>query len=395
MPKAPYVYNPDPLPYIHLPAGWDATWKAGKAGGSPNIMTIGDSVEQGQGMASNGFAGTWPGVLKASLLSTLGLSLAAEYVSVGHSLDANYGSIPGSPWSAFQNGVTPTLVTYGGWHRYFVMAGSIVGAYQTFTTPVACTALDLFYVDLNPGSFQYFVDGGGGVTVTCTGGGTAATTSVKKVSVSGLANTTHTLAWGSQAGVNQAQVLGAAYYPSGTAGTGLRFSRLSIGGAGAFEWDSSNAAQLPADRIRLYKGVSPQSDAGAGNSFGFPLNPHLVILGLHINDWVNNKGWDLESTTLSRFIRALQAGPNAPSIAFAIKCMPDGNTSDCAYPWHNNIDLYKRPMYILAAQYGCAVVDIDKKWGATPVAKGFLPAADLHPLAAGHSDIAAVLASIL
>jgi hypothetical protein len=253
--------------------------------------------------------------------------------------------------------------------------------------------MDIVYVDWQVGAngWSYSVDGGTAVTVSNTGGGTPATTTVKKISLSGLANTTHTIDF-LQVTSATAMILGVSTYK---ASTGIGMVRMNCDGAAATEMIL--ATNYPADRCRLHMGVSPQSDAGSGKTFGFPHGPSLLICGLLANDVTNGEAaTDLEQF-YNRLIHAVRAlSPNC-SILLHVPSYPYSVTSDCSsgYASQEAARIYENYIYNVSRYWGAAVLNTNWKWGETPFGQGFLPNNDLHPKDAGHADMANTLASVL
>lgn len=289
-----------------------------------------------------------------------------------------------------------------GWHKssYYTATGNF--AVQTFTTPYACTAFDIHYLDQNSGTWDYWIDGGTHVTVTNTGGSI-----MKKVSVTGLSNATHTVSFGNQNSSSRMQIMGVTTFVPGVTG-GFQLARNAAQGDGLTYYTSQTGG--PSKKPRLYSGVSPQADAtqiSATNcTYGFPLQPHLFMVMMGLNDIGRGAGvTNVEDFhgTLELFVRAVRAGVPNCSILIAVSFAPDTMTSDATnatnfeptasggLSWAQ----YAARMYEIARMYNCAVVNIHEKWGQFPVNNGFIVSDGVHPTLNGSIDIAQAIASVL
>jgi GDSL-like Lipase/Acylhydrolase family len=390
-------------PYLYLPDGWDTGWQAAKAaaGATPaQIMFFGDSVQSGTAGVSD-WKKTYPHLLREALKASLGGLKSDYFPAWGLSLTTGAAVVGTPPWSAL-SATTPSGRTVNlGWHSLDGenAAGAQAGYMQTFTSYDACTALDLFYTDYNSGTFVYSLDGGGDVTVTCTNAASNILSPTKKISLTGLANTTHTVAIGKQSAAGVCLLMGIATHNSALAG-GLQIARFCNGSA-TMAGDYVTTGQVPATpftRLEFLSGCTPQGGGGTGTAFGFPMQPHLLIFELGVNDCAGSNNQTDFQTALRRMIQALRKGrPNA-SILFHLICNPDTNVSDntsnlfVPANWYQWMEM----MIQFAGIYNCAFLNTHAKWGETPVASGFQTiAANVHPTDAGQADIAADLLKIL
>ena len=368
-----------------VPDGWDDCWKAAKAnsGSAPAWLTvIGDSVSAGA-VSSDYVNKSWTAVLKGKL--------APPYRLYGDfwptSMSASFATFGGTPPWVMND--TPT------WYRWGMGAlplysGAPANPVMTFTTPYACTDLDLVYLDYAAGTWTYTVDGGAAQTVTTTGAGYA-----KRVQATGLANTTHTVAVTGQSASYVALLQGIATYGSRSAGIG--FGRIAYSGALAVDDAASNA--VPSDMCQQWQGYGATT-----TGFGFPTQPSLAIVELGINDCANagshagGCGPTQYRRVLTRLVQAFRRGVPNCSVLILGASNPDGVSSDVTSGLFGNPhswNLYLAAMKDVGATYGCAFVDIHAKWGETGVAQGFQAANQPHPTDAGQADIAAVLAEIV
>lgn len=380
-----------------LPSGWDAGWKASKAaaktGSTAWILANGDSVVAGQGSTdylNNG----WVGKLRAAMLAA-GVPLYGDFFPAWtYNLGTNPAAQGSVPFST-----PPAATIYEAGLGRVIVPGSTGTAFTTFTTPRNdVVGMDIVYVDYATGSFQYSVDGGGNVTVNTTGPGTQAGAILKRVQITGLTAGTHTLAIGNAATTANALMLCGVSTYSGTSGVGwVRNGYPTMAGvdlctAAGTNTGAGGGASFPPDKARLIEG----STYAGINFTGFPVQPHLAIDAFLLNDCTYGCAPQAVARAMKRRIQAYRRGRDACSILFLAPSYPDGQNSDVAPGGRGpTYYLYKQEMAKMAAAHGCAFVDIDAKWAETGFAKGFQANNDLHPLDAGHNDIASVLAGIL
>lgn len=388
MPKLFYPsYQPS---YIILPSGWDTGWKAAKAAANTSpirIKVFGDSIADG---ANAGYAVSWREVFYASLKAKLGLGSYSE------SYDGWEGNAPpsGSPVST----TTSNGTTNGGFTGLWFSSATTSSAYQTFTAPYACTAVDILYqclsghtgtfgFNLDPSAtgnaFNYSIDGGAstGATTGTPVTGIAGSNDGKyhRLSITGLPNATnHQFQWGWQ---SASAIFGGPsvtwYNPGAT--NGIAFMRF--GGSG----------------LGMNQGA-PASFIGTLGVSGFPLPTDLLIINTITNDISGGVALGTIDTIFSQYVRAIRRSVSNCSVLVVIPAYPDSAVDDStggtfsnkttACQWHMELEK-------LAAHHGAGFVNIHTKWGSTPFAQGFLPATDLHPLAAGHADIASTVLSVL
>lgn len=388
-------------PYMYAPDGWDTGWQAAKAaaGATPaQIMFFGDSIQSGASGASD-WKKTYPHLLREALKASLG-GLKSDYFPAWGISSTPSAAVAGTPpWGAISATTPSGRVGTIGWHSldYESAVGAQAGYLQTFTSLDTCTAMDFFYQDYNSGTFVYSLDGGGDVTVTCTNAGVAGTTAVKKISLTGLGNTTHTLAVGKQSAASVCVPVGVATHNAALAG-GLQIARFCNAMATMAGDYVTSSVGPNAQRFEVLAGLTPSGGGGTGTAFGFPMQPHLTICELGINDCAGAQSLTDYATALRRLIQSCRKGrPNA-SIMFHVICNPDANVSD------NTSNLFAPgnwPSWILLMQqyaemYCCAVLNTHAKWGEYPNTSGFLSnAANAHPLDAGHQDIANDLLRVL
>ena len=293
------------------------------------------------------------------------------------------------PWGASSG----TVATYdGGLGRVQNVAPS---ATETLNCPLGTTKVDIVYCDYAAGTWTYTVDGGSAVTVTNTGYAIGLV-QLKKVTITGLsAGSTHTIVIGGASAGLSSMLSGATCY---TGTNGIGFARLAFPSMTATAWitpaGSTTSQQLassfPDNKDALLAGLSTAQFSG------FPLQPSLAIVGLGAND----AGWathpDIFRLALVRLINALRRGTDNCSIMFVAYSQSGGIVNDDgAYGKPGLLPRYKSIIRSTAAEYRCAFVDVDSKWGQTALTKGFRLTTDIHPTAAGHTDIKNLIMGVI
>jgi lysophospholipase L1-like esterase len=269
MPKSQILSTPKNPGYL-LPDGWSDGWLAAKAaaGATPaTILFIGDSIMVGGGSTD---------IINKNLMSRIKASLSASiptyadfwgYASSSKTAYAGAGTPANAPFQDPLNAYTsayPGSAHDGGWTRTLQFTGTGANAASTFTTPYACTDLDIVYLDLTAGTWQYRVDGGTLVTVRQAGNGFTQGC-VNQIQLTGLASTTHTIDFGWQSANSVMLIQGVATYPSGRAATaGLGYGRLAYGYGEMRQYSNPASASL-FDRILLMAGIIPQGPWFIGN----------------------------------------------------------------------------------------------------------------------------------
>lgn len=385
-------------PYLYLPKGWDTGWKAAQAAqGSAlaGVLLLGDSIGIGQGSGATGCSDWWTksyyNLIRTSLTSRF--SSRSDFFSSADSQDffSTVGGGQGTTsfWTVSSTGrvwVHPAGMTYAPTFTDTGVANKLV-----FTSPYACTDLDILYWDQSPATntWTYSVDGGADVTVT----NTTAFIS-RKIQLTGLANSVHTLRFGNQNNGTSNQsslwIWGVNAYPTNAARTsGVGFARLAHSGYGVLNWLQS---YRPTDVVATLQGKQ-----SAATGFGFPSQPALCIIGLGVNDLQATSGIEMFREGLRRMIQSLRRGSPSCSIVLVGYCVPDGTYSDMSLTIANvqSWGLYLGAMRDLAERHTCAFLNIQAKWGSTPQTQGFLGSSNVHPTDAGHQDIANSLLSIL
>jgi lysophospholipase L1-like esterase len=378
-------------PYLYVPDGWDDAWRAAKAASASafaSIAFLGDSFTMGYA-CSNYLTKSFRGLIRAALIAR-GYGVGGDFYNCYESVDGDVSYTGTPPWV-----VTTTSRTWLAWGfgRLLSYTGGAGVGVATLTTPYACTEIDLLWYD-HTGSgtgWRYAVDGGATTNVATNGN-----KQNKRVVITGLANTAHTVVCDNPSASNTMLLHGAAIYPTAAArAAGIGYGNLGLTGLSLGQLGLMGAGIT--DFLRQFAGWAGAGTANTG--YGFPTGPALTIVALGINDCQNMYGIDGFMGQLRRLIQALrQATPNA-SVLIVAQCNPDqlnsdvtSNRFDNSNSWH----LYCEAMSSVARSFRCAFVNMHAKWGETPVGQGFsTSASQAHPTDAGMADIAQTILAVI
>jgi lysophospholipase L1-like esterase len=416
-------------PWVTLPANWyQGAWFTAKRAAATTpawILFDGDSITNGVNPLNNGYLATgWPDLLRATVLARAGGLLYGDHYPLW-SYTFNTGAL-----DPVNEGFATPLVgmsTFEGGFGTCLSAGTSSADVQLITTGSIpgwtaglVTGFDLVFYDFGACTWQFTIDGGQGSPIpTVTGatwngstayvvtntGGSFTAGNVRKVTVSGLAAGSHVIKYGQISSAGNTMILGISLYTGQQSGIG--FVRNAYSGRRAVDSATPAGANLgfagtfsafPSDRPSLWSGSGPTNATAqiTPAPFGFPTQPSLAFIGYGINDAANFISPDAYGDALERKIIACRRGVANCSIGLIAFSYPDVHNSD------NNLagngqryNRWKRVMADLAASYNCAYIDIDNKWGGTPVGQGFQVSGNVHPTAAGSVDIANVIAQII
>jgi len=415
-------------PWVTLPYNWYAgPWFTGQPNLSSTPMWVlfdGDSVTNGANTTSGaGFLAVgWPDQLRASILASLGAGVYGDYYPMWSYTTGTSGAQDPQN-EGFGVLLTAETDCEGGFGTCFNQNSSNAW-FQTVTTAsipgwtsASVTGFDLVYYDYGVCTWEFTIDGGQGGSPTVSGatwtgsawqvtnsGGGRAAGNVKKVTVRGLSAASHVIEYGQVSTGGDNMVLGISLFTGSTGGAG--FVRSAYSGRRSVDSAAPSGANVaysglntfPDDRPALWSGYGP-TDASAQitpTPFGFPAQPTLAFICYGINDAACSINPEATRDAIWRKIIAIRRGvPNA-NIGIVAMCYPDIHNSDNAL--NGNGDHYarwKKVLQTLAADYDCAYIDIDAKWGGTPVGQGFMTSGNVHPTSAGHADIASVIAGII
>jgi lysophospholipase L1-like esterase len=369
---------------------WDKTWKEARAACSEtpkNILIMGDSISQGAS-STDYLTDGWVPKFKAKAVAA-GLPVHGDYwpTCFSASFAAGLGSMSTPmPWvfagntavwaATFGYGVTPLISTTPG--------GTI-----TLTTPYACTKIDLITFEVTAGTYDISIDGGATQQIT-----TTVLAFQRRISFTGLANTTHTLVISNQSAANVMTPLGAITYADTT--KGICFSRQTFSGSNFQQhYGPMGMVWFPDDRLKMWQGNL--TNGGNNVGFGFPTQPALAIVALTVNDCQLATGLGAYANYLKRLCQALRRGYADCSILFVVMSNPDGVSSDVTpnLSLPTNYPLYVNAVYNAASLFNCKVLNIHAEWADQGFALGYHAASDSHPNNAGHTNIADRVAAVL
>lgn len=378
----------------YLPNGWDAAWISAKEdcqSAPRNILILGDSI--GAGGATSDLLTTGFVPLLRDRVVAAGLPIHGDFwhTAMSAAFSAGFGgTATPMPWTLSGSPVWISGLGYG-IAPVYVGAG---GGPLTFTTPYACTQIDLMTLELINGTYDATMDGGAPQTIT-----TTILSFHRRITFSGLANTTHTLVLNNQSATHGIDALGAIAYADTT--KGLLFSRLTfsgnsfIGNTGVGGFGVIAAGLFPQDRLKMFQGNT--TEAGTNRAFGFPMQPALAIIEMSVNDCQIGSSGDQYFAYLRRLCQALRAGYANCTILFLICSNPDGVNSDVTTTFNNpwNYGMYVHVIYDIAEIFNCGVLNIHAAWAEHGVALGYQTALDAHGTDAGHAYMANALANVL
>lgn len=387
------AYNPKQK-YLFAPDQWDTNWRSALRASATTpvgIACIADSFAYGDSQLTNFMTQPWWTLFRADLLSkyTQGgdfwlPSFSQEYLT--QFSQTFFGTPPFSSINATNRSlVGGNQFGAGVWWSAAMAATNL----WTFTTPYACTDIDIITLDWATGNWTYTVDGGATQTVTI-----ASVTSpqtFRRTQITGLSNTTHTVVCtGASAGFAH-MLSGVATYKSRT--TGLRFGWCHTAGFSAATYV---AGSIPTGNGQWY--VWQGQSGASATGFGFPSQPDLAIIALGINDSTGG-GYPIEGyqAAMRKLCQALRRGKQDCSILFVANSNPDGDNSELTTTFvnANQWPLYIDRMLNIAIDYNCALVNFHAKWGELGLSNGFQTIANPHPTVNGCIDINATLAAIL
>ena len=336
-----------------------APLKAAQAAAGSTLFRVaccGDSTTAGSLAGTTGAAqGSYPTHLRSLLATagyTVGTGAPAAPLASGSPSDSRW-TFTGSWNVAVSNGTLYYTTTDGGT--------------ATFVSDVAGTFLKIYYFDQN-GTWEYQIDGGAQVPVT-----PGSTFALKQITVSGLANTTHTVVItgttvsGAQAAIFAVEVGSSA---------GVDISAFGAPGFTAGQYATQGGAtQNWLSTVKTYMGFSPAI---------------TTILDLGLND--ANSGVTIPTylTTMGTLITNLQtAGSHVILMIPMSPALPgqDGTNLPAA-TWLS----FRQAMYTLSDQFGIPLLDLSFLYGTwSHNNSGGYMADGFHPNSAGYLLMAQAL----
>lgn len=296
-------------------------------GGKMNIVSIGDSHTIGHvGGGAIDESVSYPRKIATTLGARLSLPVGSGIVPV-----LNGASSASSRWSS-----TGSWVTFAG------VISLNPGSTCTYSSIQTGTQVDIYYLSANS-AFTYQIDGGGAVGVTPPGG-----YGVTKLSITGLANTTHTVKINGSASV-------ATYVCAVRVGpaTGIEVHGIGYGGsvaspAGAYgaSWTDGNSTGIGTTRNLIITASG--------------MTPDLVTITLGANDMAGSQTVENAIAGL-RIIRNWY--PNSDCLLVASTNII--GTSDTRF------DSYMEAQYALAGELDIPLMDLRARMGTGSEAQAY------------------------
>lgn len=381
--------------FLFAPDDWDTGYRAalrGSATAPVNLAVLGDSFSHGSPAVTDFTNLIWWPRFRSGLLAKYSQGADFWQITQCNAFFAQGGNTyNGTPPFTSVNTSNVALFYGFGFGAMAWWSPNPAGTLWTFTTPYACTDIDILTIDWFTGSWIYTVDGGADQTVTIA---TAPSpNNLRRTAITGLANTTHTIICKSQSGGNVHAIMGCIAWKSKT--VGLRFAWCAAAGAYVASFTGAGQTALPDwSHSLIWQGKSGSTETG----FGFPAVPDLAIIALGINDCTGfGQAPEGYQGGLRRICQAFRRGNPNCSILFMANSNPDGDSSDVTTSFANSIQwpLYIDRMMNIAIDYNAALVNFHAKWGETGVNQGFQLATDPHPTDNGHADINTTLSALL
>lgn len=339
-------------------------WRAALANaaigsGEARLACFGTSIAAGQGVTTIATE-SYPNQLRAMIATRAGVPVAGTGPVLCHLGDTTIDSrwTYSGTWSKFNPGPTNRTVLY---------SCTTNGGTATYTSDLAGTIAE-FWFSQSSGAFSFTVDGSApssGVTVT---GGTYSSgtvtptnsTAIGKVSVTGLADTTHPIV---VTRITSPLYLAAACVRKAT---GLSVGAIGSGGARL----SDTSLSQPYD-LRTFMNTS--------------WAPHLVIA-----DFMTNEAYtQVSAATFKTQLDAMCVSiTNAGSDLILVGEIPAGGTDQGGAAM--NLTAYRQALYEVADKYDLPVLDQFDRWGSYTSANGLGFMSDaFHPNKKGYRDYAA------
>lgn len=328
---------------------WQAALaRQGSGGGEARINVIGDSLVYGFGGAQPYEANSFTDRAR-TLLNTSGPlagTVAEGMISlVDANSDTRIPTPPGWSWEAgFGLGLCGQNINSNGSANALSVTGT-------------GTAIDVYYV-AGQQSWTYTIDGGSPVTVP------AGTLGNARLRVAGLSNASHTIAITASAG--QTRLWGIEFHANLT--TGIRMSRMGVGGTTAGSWASTASAF----------GVPNPSVTTFFNS------PDLTVVFLGTNDINQAVG----ASTYAANLTTLIGNARAKNSDVLLVTAPQPGVVTNAQP-------YADAALALAIPQNVGVLDVYRRWPAAYADQSAWRSDSLHANSAGYWDIANAVADAI
>jgi len=340
------------------------------------VCCVGDSIEAGVSSQGNTSGGTiwtnakataWPTLL-ATLLNNAGLKASIDNVTSDNLTNTHLGTVPAyDPRVALGANWSYQALPVPGGFPIAAVAGSLgAAAAETlaFTPAGAFTSVDVYwYRSGSVGTFT--IDIGGGVLGTQAAGANG----VVKTTITGMADTTHTLNL-IRTVLGSVLILGIVCYRS----TAKSVNILNMGGSGmtSTQWNDSTGLYSPVPALGAYA-------------------PDLTIIKLGTNDWSNVNSFSAATTAAN--LTALVTKAQQTGDALLVVPPP----SITSYASAANQATTISAIYAVGAAMSVPILDLTTRWDSYTVsnALGYFCTDGIHPIQIGQQDYAGAVAQIM
>jgi lysophospholipase L1-like esterase len=333
----------DPLKHLYLPSTAaaqrvDAKLAAARAGtGTMHLVCVGDSETAGQN-ATGGVPNSWPSLLRG-WLSAAGFPVGGTGLAfVGPTNNT------GDPrWTRDASWTIPG--------QLFAQC-TVAAKVATFVSDSPGTSVDVWFFGNGPRGATITVDGGSSITYTPSGASVA-----EKVTITGLANTTHTVAVTSGSNTGPVYLIGANVYSA----SGIQVHNAGISGSSTTSW------------------LSGSSSFSGWYGLSHLYTPDLVVMSLGVNEALN-EGLSVATYTSQYLSLAAKYQALGANIMMLAEPQPSGVS---LATWQS----FVAAQYQISETLGARMVNILDRWGgyATANANGLM-SDTIHPNATGYSD---------
>jgi lysophospholipase L1-like esterase len=370
---------------VYIPAGWGRFWQPKRdtaTTGTARLVVVGDSVSQGY-YASDLNNTNWVSLMRQSLQTQYGNGGSGFFTTSRSDLAIGADAAIVSAWETNKSLLTAT----GGWS----LGGTGFGpgicwltttSAGTLTFQVRGSTIKMYSASgaAPRAPYTYSIDGGAPVTVTVATGGS---TGVQVNTVTGLANTTHTIVI-SWAGTGTDPLF--FYGVSGENTTGIIVDNMGRAG-----YKSSD--------------VIANATLGAAWNGGTAYPADLVIYSMALNDANTAVTADTWLTNVATYLKEMRAAHNGATDLLLLLQHVGNFGSTAGYTLYSQ---YAARIRGLAEAYGAALVDMWSLgrnswdywnslsyWGNATTAGGIAGTDSVHPSDAGHAYIASQVTPIV
>lgn len=307
----------------------------------------------------------WPRRWRDFLTTTLGVPSGGEgVIRVGKATQTGF--------------LDPRWTLGSGWTQFTTNAAAATnGAVATCVTSQACTTVELYYRDVSgSATASVTVDGANAQTITTTG-----TSAMKKLTWTGLANTTHTIVLTTTSATSFTLFGAGAYNASGLVAQNM----AAYGTQVTTDWGTSYFSYASVVQL-LFGGTvtAPATTAGVGNGLAHPTVLHVQ---LGVNDIKNTT---TSAATIAAAIQTLVGYFAGAEVYLHAQLQPNTTLGVTQAEWEE----YVAALYALADTLDVPLFDWHHRSGGitTALANGAMSSDGLHPTAAWQYEQGRALA---